>query len=229
MIIALDGPAGAGKSTVARKIARTLSIFYLDTGAMYRAFTLYILEGEIPLDNKGKIEEALSGFNLDLLENKVILNGKNVTKAVRREDVTANVSYISSLNFVRKKMVCLQRKIGKNRDIIAEGRDIGTVVFQNADYKFYLDASIEERARRRLNDEKNENKKQSIGDIIKKIKKRDDYDSTRKVSPLKKAHDAIYIDSTNMTINEVCSYIINFIKNNNMGVLKYERSKEFTK
>jgi len=212
MIIAIDGPAGVGKSTAAKRVAKTLGLFYLDTGAMYRAFTFYILHKKIPLENINEIKEALLKFNLDFDHNKVILDGSNVTKEIRGEDVTSNVSYISSLDFVREKMVEFQRKIGKNIDIIAEGRDIGTVVFKKADYKFYLDATVEERAIRRMNDKKNQNKEQNIDEIMKKIIRRDRYDSTRRISPLKKAHDAIYIDSTKMNIDEVCNFIINCIK-----------------
>ena len=140
------------------------------------------------------------------------MNGTNVTKDIRNEEVTKNVSYISSLPFVRKKMVELQREIGQNNDIVIEGRDIGTVVFPNADYKFYLDASIETRAVRRLKDKNDSSKASTIDEMIKKIRDRDTYDSTRKIAPLKKAEDAIYIDSTNMTIDEVCNSILNMIK-----------------
>ena len=140
MIIAIDGPAGAGKSTISRKVAEKLEFTYLDTGAMYRAFTLLILKKEIPLRNTKLIEKALEDFKIMFIDNKIFMNNLDVTKDIRSEEVTSNVSYISSLPFVRKKMVELQRKIGQNNNIVVEGRDIGTVVFPNADYKFYLDA-----------------------------------------------------------------------------------------
>lgn len=218
MVITIDGPAGAGKSTVAKKVAKILGIFYLDTGAMYRAFTLFVLNKQIPLDDKDKIEKALDEFEIYISDDSVIVEGKDVTRDIRKEDVTANVSYISSLDFVRKKMVELQREIGKNRDIIVEGRDIGTVVFSNAEYKFYLDASIEERANRRLNDEKNLNGTNiDIERTIKRIRMRDNYDSQRDSSPLMIAKDALYIDSTYMTINEVCDFIIKKVYENKKG------------
>jgi len=212
MVIAVDGPAGAGKSTVVKKIAQKLGIHYLDTGAMYRAFTLYVLKKKVPLNDKVKIKNLLNTFNLTVIDDTLCIRGEDVTKEIRSEEVTAHVSYISSLDFVRKKMVELQREIGKNIDIIAEGRDIGTVVFTDTKYKFYLDASVEERALRRLNDEKNQNQDRDIPVLIEKIKKRDKYDSTREVSPLTRAPDACYIDSTNMTIDEVCNFIIRKIK-----------------
>lgn len=212
MIIAIDGPAGAGKSTIAKRIAKRLDIVYLDTGAMYRAFTLYVLRKKIPLRDQEKIRNALKGFKLSISENKVMINGRDATDAIRNIDVTDNVSYISSLDFVRKKMVELQRNIGKNVDIVAEGRDIGTVVFPDTKYKFYLDASIEERAKRRINDVKSQTYSTDIGEVMNKIEQRDNYDSSREVSPLSKAHDAVFIDSTHMTIDEVCAFIIEKVK-----------------
>ena len=211
MIIAIDGPAGAGKSTVAKQLAQKLGIYYLDTGAMYRAFTLYVLDQKVDLNNLEAIKNLLTNFELSFNEDRILVNGKDVTREIRSERVTENVSYISSLDFVRKKMVALQREIGKNKSIVAEGRDIGTVVFPNTKYKFYLDASIEERAKRRLLDEKNTSKS-DFKTLVEKIRKRDLYDSTRENSPLKKAPDAIYIDTTRMNIDEVVNFIINKIK-----------------
>lgn len=211
MIIAIDGPAGAGKSTVAKQLAQKLGIYYLDTGAMYRAFTLYVLDQKVDLNNLEAIKDLLTDFELSFNEDRILVNGKDVTREIRSERVTENVSYISSLDFVRKKMVALQREIGKNKSIVAEGRDIGTVVFPNTKYKFYLDASIEERAKRRLLDEKNTSKS-DFKTLVEKIRKRDLYDSTRENSPLKKAPDAIYIDTTRMNIDEVVNFIINKIK-----------------
>jgi cytidylate kinase len=212
VVIAIDGPAGAGKSTVAKKVANKLGIFYLDTGAMYRAFTLYVMKKNVNFNNNLKIERLLQSFALTISEDCVCIQGLDVTKEIRREDVTAAVSYISSLDFVRKKMVELQREIGKNRDIIVEGRDIGTVVFPDTPYKFYLDAAIDKRAVRRLKDEKNQEIAGTIQTIKEKINKRDEFDSSRKVSPLKQARDAVYIDSTHLRIDEVCNTIIQKVK-----------------
>jgi cytidylate kinase len=218
MVVAIDGPAGAGKSTVAKIVAEKLGIVYLDTGAMYRAFTLYVLKKEIPLNNLGMIESALEDFKLAIAEDAVTINGTDVTREIRGEEVTANVSYISSLDFVRKKMVELQREMSKNKDIVVEGRDIGTVVFPDTPYKFYLDADIEERTKRRLNDEKGRKGVKNTVQIMANITKRDTYDSNRAISPLKKADNATYIDSTHMTIDEVCQFIINSISAKMTGV-----------
>jgi len=218
LIVAIDGPAGAGKSTVARMVAKKLGLFYLDTGAMYRAFTLFVIEKGIPINNKNMIRESLDHFKLIINEQGVFIDGRNVSAHIRSDEVTENVSFISSLNFVRKKMVELQREIGKNKDIVVEGRDIGTVVFPDTKHKFYLDARIEERARRRLYDEKNISNYSDIENLVKMIKKRDRYDSTRKHSPLKRSPDATYIDSTNMSVEEVCNYIIDKIKEKETGV-----------
>jgi cytidylate kinase len=214
MIIAVDGPAGAGKSTVARKVAKILKFYYLDTGAMYRAFTLFVLKKGISLHNLEGIQRLLDEFDLRMYEDRIYISDNDVTAEIRSDAVTKHVSYISSLNFVRKKMVELQREIGKNRDTVAEGRDIGSVVFSDTKYKFYLDASIEERARRRLRDEKNPEGETDLVSIIEKIRKRDEYDSSRELSPLRKASDAFYIDSTHMSIEEVCDLIIRQVQEN---------------
>jgi cytidylate kinase len=217
LIIAIDGPAGAGKSTIAKSVAKRLGIQYLDTGAMYRAFTLFVLNRNINLEDKEEIRKALEDFTITLNGDRVYVNGKDVTSEIRGEQVTDNVSYISSLEFVRKKMVELQQNIGKNNSIVAEGRDIGTVVFPDAAYKFFLDATIEERARRRMQDEKNPSKDLDLNSVMEKLKQRDAYDSTRDVSPLRKAPDAFYIDSTSMSVDEICDIIVRKVKEDSQG------------
>ncbi|KPJ83157.1 MAG: hypothetical protein AMS17_17930 [Spirochaetes bacterium DG_61] len=212
MVIAIDGPAGAGKSTVARCVAQKLHIQYLDTGAMYRAFTLLVLRRGISLEEISAIEHLLEDFEVVLNGEQVFMNGEDVTRDIRSDPVTDTVSFISSLSSVRKKMVELQRDIGNNRDVVAEGRDIGTVVFPGTKYKFYLDASIEERARRRIRDRQSQSSITDLDEAITRIQQRDLYDSTREISPLAKAPNAHYIDSTHMTIDEVCDYIISQIK-----------------
>jgi cytidylate kinase len=212
LVVAIDGPAGAGKSTVARCVAKELHIQYLDTGAMYRAFTCYVLDQGGKPDDEGEIIHLLESFNLKLDGERVYVNGSDVTRQIRSDTVTDNVSYISSLGIVRKKMVELQRDIGKNRDVVAEGRDIGTVVFPETRYKFFLDASIEERAKRRVGDSKNQSAITDIDEVMRRIQQRDAYDSNRELSPLKKAHDAHYIDTTRMSIDEVCNQIISKVK-----------------
>ena len=193
---------------MARRVAQILKIQYLDTGAMYRAFTYFVLQHAIPLDDPYAIEKLLDGFELTLRGRRVFIGDDEVTMKIRSDSVTDNVSYISSLGTVRKKMVELQRDIGNNKSVVAEGRDIGTVVFPETKYKFYIDATIEERARRRIGDKNNQSKLTDINEVKQRIQQRDVYDSTREISPLTKAPDTHYIDTTHMTIDEVCNHII---------------------
>lgn len=208
MIIAVDGPAGSGKSTVAKLVADRLGILYLDTGAMYRAFTLYVLENGAPLEDLETIRKLLQTFSIQMKDNRIKVNGRDVTRDIRSERVNEQVSYISSLRPVREKMVELQRRLGDNTDLIAEGRDIGTVVFPHAAHKFYLDADIDERARRRLHDENSGHLAGSVQEMKEKLLSRDAYDSGRNLSPLRKAEDAEYIDTTRMTIDQVCTLVV---------------------
>lgn len=206
-IIAIDGPSGSGKSTIANELSKKLEISYLNTGSMYRALTLYFLENNIKKDeniNKSLLEK----INIDIKNNKVYLNNKDVSLEIRDSFVTENVSWVSSIMAVREYLVKLQRKIASNKSIILDGRDIGTVVFPNAKYKFYLDAIPEIRARRRF-EQKEINK--SIDEIKDDIIKRDYIDSHREISPLKKADDAYVIDSSNLSIEEVVSKIISYM------------------
>jgi cytidylate kinase len=225
VVIAIDGPAGAGKSTVAKRVAEMLGHVYLDTGAMYRAFTLYVIEKKIPLEDIEKIRKSLDNFSIRMNDDRVFVNGIDVTQKIRSDVVTDTVSYISSLDFIRKKMVELQRNISENKDIVAEGRDIGTIVFPNTKYKFYLDASIEERAHRRLYDQNSSSSTNDLSAMSEKIKKRDAYDSSRPVSPLKRADDAYYIDSTNMSITEVCNTILRRVIEISRGALHHGESE----
>lgn len=204
-IIALDGPSGSGKSTIANILAKKLKISYLNTGSMYRVVTLFFLENNIKKSDKIDID-LLRKINIDIKEDKVFLNEKDVSDKIRNKEVTENVSWVSSLFLVRKYLVDMQRKISQNKSIILDGRDIGTVVFPNAKYKFFLVASSEVRAKRRY--EQNEIDK-SLEEIQKDIEKRDYLDSHRGISPLKKAEDAIEIDSSNLTIDETIEEIIN--------------------
>ncbi|EEU12683.1 MULTISPECIES: (d)CMP kinase [Anaerococcus] len=204
-IIALDGPSGSGKSTIANILAKKLKISYLNTGSMYRAVTLFFLENNIKKSDKIDID-LLRKINIDIKGDKVFLNEKDVSEKIRNKEVTENVSWVSSIFLVRKYLVDMQRKISQNKSIILDGRDIGTVVFPNAKYKFFLVASSEVRAKRRY--EQNEIDK-SLEEIQKDIEKRDYLDSHREISPLKKAEDAIEIDSSNLTIDETIEEIIN--------------------
>lgn len=203
-IIALDGPSGSGKSTIANLLANKLKISYLNTGSMYRALTLYFLENNIKKSDNIDIK-ILKKINIDINENKVFLNGKDVSQEIRDKEVTENVSWVSSIPVVREYLVEMQRNISKNKSIILDGRDIGTVVFPDAKYKFYLDASSYVRAKRRF--EQNEIDK-SFEEIKKDIEKRDYLDSHREISPLKKAEDAIEIDSSDLTIDQTIEKIL---------------------
>jgi cytidylate kinase len=213
MIIAVDGPAGAGKSTISKLVAKKLGIQYLDTGAMYRAVTLYFLENNVDFSNIDEVEKNLDKIHIDFLNNILFLNNIDVSKQIREKNINDNVSDVSALAIVREKMVDLQRKMSNNKSVILDGRDIGTVVFPNANYKFFLVASVDIRAQRRYKEELEKgNKSANIDDIKKSIENRDYIDSTRTVTPLKKADDAIQIDTSYMNIEEVVESIISYIK-----------------
>lgn len=206
--VAVDGPAGSGKSTIAKILAEKYGMIYLDTGAMYRMVSLYSLENGLDLDDIVAVEKALENIEINIEGNRFYLNGKDVSEAIRTPEVTAIVSKVSAIKAVREKLVDLQREIAKGRRAILDGRDIGTVVFPNADLKIFLVASPEERANRRVKDYENKGiKGESFEDVLKAIKLRDHLDSTREESPLKKAEDAIEIDSSFMQIPEVCDAI----------------------
>ncbi len=215
MKIAIDGPAGAGKSTIAKLIARKLNLLYIDTGAMYRAITYAVLNFNISPDDREKVIELLKELKIEYKKSEdgidIYINNVKVNDKLRNKIIDKNVSIISAIPEVRELLVAHQREISKNYDVILDGRDIGTVVFPDADYKFYLDASVDVRAERRLKDAKNK-ENLSIEEIKADIIKRDRIDSTRKVSPLKRASDAIYIDTSNMSIEEVVNKVISYIK-----------------
>ena len=216
MIIAIDGPAATGKSTTAKALAQRLAFTYLDTGAMYRAVTLLTLRKKIKISENSDLISLLEQFDLKIEqhENKilVILNGEDVSDEIRRLDVTENVSQVSALSIVRKTLVKIQRKIANDQNCVVEGRDIGTVVFPNAEVKFYVVADYDVRAKRRLLDFKRLGEEKSIDNLIKEIKNRDKYDSEREDSPLLKANDAIEVDTTNLTIEEQVNIMYKKIK-----------------
>lgn len=207
-IITIDGPSGAGKSTVAKLIADKLGFKYLDTGAMYRAVTLYIIENQVDIKNEEEVINALNKLNIGFDSNyRVYLDSQDITEDIRKEKVVKFVSEVSAISSVRRKMVDLQRDIAKEGNYILDGRDAGSVVFPNADYKFYLEASLEERAKRRYKEELSKEVDISFEEVKESIKKRDKYDSNRKDSPLVVPENAIIIDTTNMTIDEVAEEI----------------------
>ena len=221
MIIAIDGPAGSGKSTIAKLIAEDLGLVYLDTGAMYRLVTLKALNEGI-LGDFEKIKKMLNNLNIDIKENGFYLDNVDVSDEIRKPIVSENVSDIAAIREVREKMVDLQRKFSESKNVILDGRDIGTVVFPNANVKIFLVADAKERANRRYKElvKKGENVK--IEEIYENILKRDEIDSTRKESPLKKAEDAIEVDTTSKNIEEVKNEILNIVRKkiNNIEVKK---------
>ena len=213
MIIAFDGPAGSGKSTIAKIISKKLCITYLDTGAMYRAVTLYFLENGVDFNDEEQVKINLDKINLEFKNDDLYLNNKDVSVQIREKNINDNVSFVSAIKIVREKMVDLQRKMSGQQSVILDGRDIGTVVFPNADYKFYITASVDVRARRRYEEEMKKGKSDiSLDEVKKSIQNRDLIDSTREVTPLRKADDAIEIDTSNMTIEQVLERIISYIK-----------------
>lgn len=209
-VIAIDGPSASGKSTVAKEIAKILDISYLDTGAMYRAFTYYLLKENINF-SEDEIKNVVEKIDIDIDKDSVILNGEDISKDIRGDEVTKNVSKVSAIPVVREVLVDLQRDISKGKSIVLDGRDIGTVVFPNAKYKFFITATAEERAMRRFKDEKSSLNK-SYEEILEDLKARDILDTNREISPLKQAKDAYLIDSTEMNLREVVEKIINIIR-----------------
>lgn len=209
-IIAVDGPSGSGKSTISQIIAEKLKIEYLNTGLMYRAVTKYFLDKDLDEQTDDEIlKEILEEINIDFKDNRLLLNGIDVTDKLRNDEVTANVSWVSARSYVREKMVDLQRKIAENTSFILDGRDIGSVVFPNAKYKFYLTASALTRAKRRFDQGESD---MPIEEIEKAIIKRDNYDSNRKVAPLKIAEGAVVIDSSNLDINQTVDKILSYME-----------------
>ena len=216
MIIAIDGPAATGKSTSAKLVAQKLGYTFLDTGAMYRCVTLSILREDINLADTPKLKALLDKLNIELnqkgVDSVVILNGEDVSSEIRQTEVTNYVSAVSALGLVRNALVQNQRRIANNQDCVVEGRDIGTIVFPDADVKFYLVTNDRVRAERRQLDLESIGEKKSINSLIEEIHKRDKHDSERNHSPLRKAEDAIEIDTTNFTINGQVDFMVNKIK-----------------
>lgn len=213
LIVAIDGPAGSGKGTITKKVGEKLGLINIDTGAMFRCVTLNIIQEKVSLDEEEKIKEILEKIEIDLKEKEeVFLNGRDVSKTIREEEVTKMVSPVSVIPMVREKMLTLQRQMAEGKNIIMEGRDIGTVVFPNADVKIYLDASPEERARRRVKQNQEKGIDSSYEEVLRNIMDRDQRDLNREIAPLKQAEDAIYIDSSNMTIDEVVNKIVGIIQ-----------------
>jgi len=221
MIVAIDGPSASGKSTTAIALSRELDFLYIDTGAMYRAYTLMAIRLKIPLENEMAVSALKGQVKIELVNRPegmlVLLNGEDVSKEIRKDYISKSVSIVSSYKQVREKMVELQRKMGDNQAVICEGRDIGTVVFPNADLKIFMTADIKERARRRQRDLLKLNINKELDEIERDLAKRDHLDSSREISPLKRAGNAVLIDTTFMTFKEQVNFIKELILAKNEG------------
>lgn len=215
--IAIDGPAGAGKSSIAKALSKRLGYIYIDTGAMYRAVALFFLENNVADGTDSRIESLLEKLEISIKyedgAQKVILNGEDVTGKLRLEEIGKLASKFSAIGSVREKLVALQRKLAQKENVVMDGRDIGTVVLPNADLKIYLSASSKVRAKRRYLEllEKGQTDL-DINEIEDEIIKRDEADMNREISPLKQADDAYYLDSSDMTLEEVVSKILSMVK-----------------
>lgn len=216
-VVAIDGPAGTGKGTITKLVSEELGLINIDTGAMYRCVTLDALRKEIKETDIEKLEEILEKIDIQLKREdgnlKVFLNGEDVTERIRETDINNNVAKYAAVKCIRDKVTPIQRKMGESNNIIMEGRDIGTTVFPNADVKIYLDASIEERAKRRYK----QNIEKGITDetyeqVLESIRTRHILETTREISPLRKAEDAILVDTTKLTIEQVKEKVLDIIK-----------------
>lgn len=214
--VAVDGPAGSGKSTVAKLIAKNMNIVYIDTGAMYRTVGLYCIENNIDTENEKAVESVLDNIKMDIKANidgqTIFLNGEDVTLKVRTQKAGKAASHVAAILAVREKLVDIQRNMAQGTSVIMDGRDIGTNVLPNAEVKIFLNASVEERAIRRVGELRALGENPDFDEVKEQIKKRDYNDINREHNPLRKADDAIEIDTTGMTINEVTEKISNIIK-----------------
>jgi len=211
IIIAIDGPAGAGKSSIAKIIAKKINLEYVDSGAIYRGITKKMLDSNIKIEDYDKIEELVKNIKIELNAGKVIINGEDVTPFLRTKEVTELVSPVSNNIPIRMRVNKFLNEYANSKSIIMDGRDIGTVVFPNADFKIYMDASVEIRAKRRFEEKTTD---MSLEDIKTSIEKRDYNDKTKPFGALKIAEDAIYLDTTNLSIDEVVDNILKIIKYN---------------
>lgn len=217
IIIAIDGHSACGKSSTAKKVAKQLGYIYLDSGAMYRASTLYFLRNNVPVSDAKQVAQAVANIHIEFKLGEdglpvTWLNGKNVTHEIRSMEVSAKVSEVSALKQVREAMVAIQRKLGENKGIVMDGRDIGSVVFPHAELKIFMTATEEVRAERRKKELKEKGQDISFDEVLKNVHKRDQMDSTRKESPLIKVEDGIVIDNSHMTFADQVEKVIQLAK-----------------
>lgn len=212
LVIAVDGPAGAGKSTIAKIVADKMNINYIDTGAMYRAITYKVLQSGIDINNENEVIEIAKKSDIDFKDNNIYLDGKILKEEIRTPEVSHNVSNVAQIKDVRHLMVDVQRDIGNKRSVILDGRDIGSYVFPNADYKFFLVASSKERGERRYKELIKKGYNTTLEEVINDVIRRDEIDSNREFAPLVKANDAIEIDTTGKSIDKVVESVIDKIK-----------------
>ena len=205
--IAVDGPSGAGKSTIAKAVAQRLSIDYIDTGAMYRAVGYKLLQEGVSLEDLEKVAEVLARTDIDFSCGNIYLDGEKINDKIRTEEISRQASACSALGIVREKLTEQQQEMGARKSVIMDGRDIGTVVFPDAEYKFYITASAEERAKRRYKELLEKGQKAVYEKVLADIKQRDYNDTTRKINPLRKAEDALTVDTTEMSREEVIDFI----------------------
>lgn len=211
--IAIDGPAGAGKSTVAKIVASKLNFEYIDTGAMYRAYTLKVLQNNLDPKEQDEVNSLLDSTDIGFANNHIYLDDRLVDDEIRDNRISDNVSYIASSKKVRERMVSLQQEMASKKSVVMDGRDITTVVLPNADFKFFVTASVEERGRRRYLELINKGVDNiTLDGIIEDIRKRDNIDSTREESPLTRTEDSILVDTTDLSIEETVDLIINLVK-----------------
>ena len=228
-VVAIDGPAGTGKGTVTSYLAKKLDLLYIDTGATYRCVTLKLLKEKVDFEDKEKIKEILKNINIELTKDKAFLDGEDVSLEIRKDPVNSNVSQVSHILEVRQSMVELQRKMSEGKNVILEGRDIGTNVFPNADVKIYLDASVDERVKRRLKQNKEKGIESTEEEVRKNIEFRDNNDKTAQVAPLRQAEDAIYIDTSDLSIKQVEDKLYKIIKSKKKDARWIERGYIQTK
>ncbi|MDU3802839.1 (d)CMP kinase [Paraclostridium bifermentans] len=212
LVIAVDGPAGAGKSTIAKIVADKMNINYIDTGAMYRAITYKVIQSGIDINNENEVIEIAKKSDIDFKDNNIYLDGKILKEEIRTPEVSHNVSNVAQIKDVRHLMVDVQRDIGNKSSVILDGRDIGSYVFPNADYKFFLVASSKERGERRYKELIKKGYNTTLEEVINDVIRRDEIDSNREFAPLVKANDAIEIDTTGKSIDKVVESVIDKIK-----------------